>query len=54
MNNSCQSQIGYIENNLYKRSGNRPFNNTNNTSKHRNQYNTDVVNSYKPDEVSNL
>ena len=45
--NYYKSQIAHVENNIYKRSGNRTFNNTNNTFKHINQYATDVFNNLK-------
>ena len=45
--NSYKSQIAYVENNLYKRSENRTFNNTNNIYKHINQYSTDVFNNLR-------
>ena len=54
ISNKYKSHIAYVENNLYKRSGNRTFNNTDNISKNRNQYATDVVNDYKTNKVSNL
>ena len=45
--NNHKSHIGYIENNLYKKSDNRVFNNTNNIHKHINLHNNDVTNNYK-------
>ena len=42
-----RSQIAYVENNLYKKSDNRTFNNTNNIYKNINQNNTEIVNNYK-------
>ena len=47
VSNNYKSQIGYVENDLYKKQGNRTFNNTNNIYKHINQYSTDVFNNYK-------
>ena len=47
MSNNCKSHIGYVENNLYKKRGNRTFNNTNNIYKHINQYSTDLFNNCK-------
>ena len=44
INNSCKSQIAYVENNLCKRYDNKMFNNTNNTCEHINQYSTDINN----------
>ena len=45
--NNYKSHIGYVENNLYKRSDNKTFNNTNNIYKHINQYKSDVFNNGK-------
>ena len=39
--------MAYVENNLYKRSDNRTFNNTNNIPKTMNQHTTDVAHGYK-------
>ena len=54
MSNTYKSQIAYVENTLYKRYDNITFNDTNNISKHINQYTTDVANNYKISKVSNL
>ena len=43
-----------VENNLYKRSDNRTFNNTNNTYKHITQYTTDVFNNNKTNKTHNV
>ena len=51
--NNYKPHIGYVENNLYKRSDNRTFNNTNNIYKH-NQYPTDAVNNYKINKTHNV
>ena len=42
-----RTHIDYIENNLYKKSGNRTFNNTNNIYKNIFKKTTEVVNTYK-------
>ena len=42
-----KSQIAYVENNLYKKSDNITFNNTNNIYKNINQNTTEVANTYK-------
>ena len=47
ISNNYESQIVYVESNLYKRFGHRTFNSTNNIYKHINQYSTDVFNNYK-------
>ena len=52
--NNHKSQIGYIENNLYKKYDNRIFNNTNNIHKHINLHSNDVTNNYKINKVSNV
>ena len=52
--NNYKSQIAYVDNNLYKRSDNRIFNNTIIISKHINQYTTDVVNDYETRKVANI
>ena len=54
ISNKYTSQNAYVENNLYKRSGNILFNNTNNISNIINQYTTDVVNKYTVNKVSTL
>ena len=54
ISNGYKSHVAYVENDLYKRSDNRTFNNTNDISKNINQYTTDVVNNYKTNKVSNL
>ena len=54
VSNSYKSQIAYVENNLYKRSDNRTFNNTSNIPKHINQYPTDVFNNYKINKTHNV
>ena len=46
ISNNYKSQIGYIENNLYKKQDNRIFNNTSNITKHINNYSNDVANDY--------
>ena len=51
---SHRTHIDYVENNLYKKSDNRTFNNTNNVSKNINQHNTEVVNTYKVNKHLNL
>ena len=38
VSNNYKSQIAYVENNIYKISDNRTFNNTNNIYKHINKY----------------
>ena len=53
VSNNYKSHIGYVENNLYKRSDNRTFNNTDNIYKHTNQYSTDVFNNYKINKTHN-
>ena len=53
MSNNYEPQVAYVENNLYNKSGNRTFNNTNNISQNINQCTTDVHN-YKTNKVSNL
>ena len=45
--NNNKSKIAEVGNNLYKRSEDRAFNNTDNISKHINQYTTDVVDGSK-------
>ena len=52
--NNHKSHIDYIENNLYKKSDKRVFNNTNNIHKHINNYNNDITNNYKINKVSNV
>ena len=52
--NNYKSHIGYVETNLYKRSDNITFNNTNNIHKHINQYSTDVLNNYKINKTHNV
>ena len=52
--NNYKSQIGYVENELYKRSDNRTFNNTNNIYKHINQYSTGVFDNYKINKTHNV
>ena len=42
--NNYRSQIAYVENNLFKRTDNRTFNNTNNIIKNINNYSSDVTN----------
>ena len=54
ISNNCKSQVGYIGGYLFKRSGNRACNNTDNISKDINQYTTDGVNNFKSNEVANL
>ena len=49
-----KSQIAYVGNNLYKRSGNRTFNNTNNIYKHINQHESYVFNTYKINKTHNV
>ena len=44
--------MGYVENNLYKKQGDRTFNNTN-IRKHINQCSTDVFNNYKTNKTHN-
>ena len=41
VSNHYKSQVGYVENNLYNRYGNRTVNNTVNICKHINQSSTD-------------
>ena len=52
--NNCKSQIGYVENNLYKRPDNRISNNTNTMYKHINQYSTDATHNYKINKTHNV
>ena len=52
--NNYKSQIDYIENNLYKKQDNRICNNTNNITKHINNYSNDVTNTYKINKIQNL
>ena len=54
ISNNYKSQIGYIENNLYKKQGNIIFNNTNNITKHIDKYSSGVTNNYKVNKVSNV
>ena len=54
ISNNHKPQIAYVDNNLYKRSDNRTFNNTNNVYKHINQYSTDVFNNYKINRTHSL
>ena len=54
ISNSHKPQIGYIENNLYKKQDNRIFNNTSNITKHINSYSNDVTNNYKINKIHNL
>ena len=49
-----RSNNGYIANNVYKKYGNRTFNNTNSITKHINNYSNDVTNNYKINEISNV
>ena len=53
VSNNYRSHIGY-ENNLYKKQGNRTFNDTSNIYTHINQYSTDVFNNYKINETHNV
>ena len=53
-NTNYKSQIAYVENNLYKKSDNITFNNTNNMYKNINQNTTEVVNTYKVNKRLNL
>ena len=54
VSNNYKPQMAYIGNNLYKRSDNRTFNNTNNVHKHSNQYSTDVFNNYNVNKTHNV
>ena len=54
ISNNYKPQIAYVENNLYKRSDNITFNNTNNIYKHMDQYSTDVFNTYKINKLHNV
>ena len=51
---SYRTHIYYVENSLYKKSGNRTSNNTNNVYKNINQHNTEVVDTYKINKHLNL
>ena len=42
-----RSNNDYIENNVYKKYGNRTFNSTNNITKHINNHSNDVTNNHK-------
>ena len=53
VSNNYKPQIVYVENNMYKRSDNRTFNNTSNIHKHMNTYSTDVFNNYKINKTHN-
>ena len=53
ISNNYKSQIGYIDNNLYKKYD-IIFKNTNNITKHINNYSNDVTNNYKVHEVPNV
>ena len=44
---NCRTHIGYVENNLYKKSDNITFNSTHSTYKNINQNTADVINTYK-------
>ena len=52
--NNYKSHVGYVENNIYKRSDNRTSNNTSNTHKHIDKYSTDAFNNYKVSKAHNL
>ena len=54
ISNNYKSQIAYVENKLYKRSGNRTFNNTDNIYKHTNQYSADVFDNSKMNKTHNV
>ena len=54
ISNNYESQVGYIGNNIYKKYVNRIFNNTNNITKHINNYSNDVTNNYKMNKIQNL
>ena len=54
ISNNFNSQIDYIENNLYKKYDNRILNNTNNITKHINTYSNGVTNSYMLNKIQNL
>ena len=54
ISNNYKSQNDYIENNLYKKQDNITFNNTNNITKHFNNYSNDVTNNYKIKKIQNL
>ena len=54
ISNNYTSHNDYIEHNLYKKHGNIIFNNTNNISKHINNYSNYVTNTYKINKIQNL
>ena len=52
--NNYKWQIGYIDNNLYKKQDNKIFNDTNNITKHNNNYSNGVTNEYNINKIQNL
>ena len=52
--NAFRSNSDYIENNLYKKYDYRTSNNTNNMTKHINNYSDDVTNNYTINKIQNL
>ena len=54
ISNNYKTQIDYIGNNLYKKQDNRIFNNTNDITKHINNYSNGATNNCKINKVQNL